>query len=150
MEKRLPWGVILLLGGGFALADSTKKTGLSTYIGHQLIALKDIPIRGVAAIIGVAVTFVTEVASNTATANIVVPILSDISKDLCKHPLYLMMTAAVSCSYAFMLPVATAPNAIVFGASTMRTTDMMKAGFVMNILCILTTWAAMNSYGMIT
>ena len=93
------------------------------------------------------VTFVTEVASNTATANIVVPILSDISRDLCEHPLYLMMTAAVSllllkttallpltplpqvsCSYAFMLPVATAPNAIVFGASTMRTADMMKSG----------------------
>jgi sodium-dependent dicarboxylate transporter 2/3/5 len=80
----------------------------------------------VAAIVGVAVTFVTEVASNTATANIVVPILSGISRDLCEHPLYLMMTAAVSCSYAFMLPVATAPNAIVFGASTMRTVDMMK------------------------
>jgi len=147
VEKRLPWGVILLLGGGFALADATKQTGLSKYIGHQLVALKDIPIRGVAAIIGVAVTFVTEVASNTATANIVVPILSDISKDLCKHPIYLMMTAAVSCSYAFMLPVATAPNAIVFGASTMRTADMMKAGFVMNIICIATTWVAMNTYG---
>merc|ERR1719166_638632 len=90
VEKRLPWGVILLLGGGFALADATKQTGLSKYIGQQLVALKDIPIRGVAAIIGVAVTFVTEVPSNTATANIVVPILSDISKDLCKHPIYLM------------------------------------------------------------
>merc|ERR1719192_366074 len=132
---------------GMSLSATTKKTGLSKYIGHQLVALKDIPIRGVAAIIGVAVTFVTEVASNTATANIVVPILSDISKDLCKHPIYLMMTAAVSCSYAFMLPVATAPNAIVFGASTMRTADMMKAGFVMNIICIGTTWVAMNTYG---
>jgi len=67
--------------------------------------------------------------------------------DLCEHPLYLMLTAAISCSYAFMLPVATAPNAIVFGASTMRTVDMMKAGFVMNLICILTTWVAMNTYG---
>merc|ERR1719150_537460 len=90
---------------------------------------------------------VTEIASNTATANIVVPILSDISKDLCKHPIYLMMTAAVSCSYAFMLPVATAPNAIVFGASTMKTGDMMKAGLFMNIACVLTTSVAINTYG---
>merc|ERR1719192_2212192 len=132
---------------GMSLSATTKKTGLSKYIGHQLVALKDIPIRGVAAIIGVAVTFVTEVASNTATANIVVPILSDISKDLCKHPIYLMMTAAVTCSYAFMLPVATAPNAIVFGASTMKTADMMKAGVIMNVICVLTTWGAINTYG---
>ena len=91
-------------------------------------------------IIALGTTMVTEVASNTATANILVPILSQMSQSLCTNPLYLMLTAAVTCSYAFMLPVATAPNAIVFGASTMRTGDMMKAGIVMNLLCVLTTW----------
>ena len=83
---------------------------------------------------------VTEVASNTATANILVPILSQMSKSLCTNPIYLMLTAAIKCSYAFMLPVATATNAIVFGASTMRTVDMMTAGIVMNVLCVFTTW----------
>jgi sodium-dependent dicarboxylate transporter 2/3/5 len=90
---------------------------------------------------------VTEVASNTATANILVPILSQMSKSLCTNPIYLTLTAAVTCSYAFMLPVATAPNAIVFGASTMKTADMMKAGIIMNVICVLTTWGAINTYG---
>ena len=83
---------------------------------------------------------VTEVASNTATVNILVPILSQMSKTLCTNPIYLTMPAAVTCSYAFMLPVATAPNAIVFGASSMKTSEMMTAGFLMNIICVITTW----------
>ena len=91
-------------------------------------------------IIALSTTMVTEVASNTATANILVPILSQMSLSLCSNPIYLTLTAAVTCSYAFMLPVATAPNAIVFGASTMKTSDMMKAGFIMNVICVLTTW----------
>ena len=82
----------------------------------------------------------TEVASNTACANILVPILSKMSLSLCSNPMYLMMTCAICVSYAFMLPVATAPNAIVYSASSLKTTDMMKAGFFMNIICILTTW----------
>jgi len=147
VEKRLPWGVILLLGGGFALADVTKKSGLSLYLVKQLEGLKNLPILLVSFIIALSTTMVTEVASNTATANILVPILSQMSKSLCSNPIYLTLTAAVTCSYAFMLPVATAPNAIVFGASTMKTSDMMKAGFIMNVICVLTTWGAINTYG---
>jgi len=147
VEKRLPWGVILLLGGGFALADVTKKSGLSLYMVEQLDGLKSLPLLLVSFLIALATTMVTEVASNTATANILVPILSQMSKSLCSNPVYLTLTAAVTCSYAFMLPVATAPNAIVFGASTMRTSDMMKAGFIMNVICVITTWGAINTYG---
>jgi len=147
VEKRLPWGVILLLGGGFALADITKKSGLSLYLVKQLEGLKNLPILLVSFIIALSTTMVTEVASNTATANILVPILSQMSKSLCSNPIYLTLTAAVTCSYAFMLPVATAPNAIVFGASTMKTADMMKAGVIMNVICVLTTWGAINTYG---
>ena len=91
-------------------------------------------------IIALGTTMVTEVASNVATANILVPILSQMSSSLCTNPIYLMITAGVSCSYAFMLPVATAPNAIVFGASTLKTVDMMMAGIVMNLMCVFTTW----------
>jgi len=147
VEKRLPWGVILLLGGGFALADITKKSGLSVYLVNQLDGLKSLPLLLVSFIIALSTTMVTEVASNTATANILVPILSQMSKSLCSNPIYLTLTAAVTCSYAFMLPVATAPNAIVFGASTMKTSDMMKAGLMMNVICVLTTWGAINTYG---
>jgi sodium-dependent dicarboxylate transporter 2/3/5 len=90
---------------------------------------------------------VTEIASNTATANILVPILGGMSITMCQNPIYLMLSTAITCSYAFMLPVATAPNAIVFGASTMGTGDMMKAGIFMNFVCVLTTSVAINTYG---
>jgi len=147
VEKRLPWGVILLLGGGFALADATGKTGLSDYIVLQLEFLKSLDPLLVSFIIAFVSTFLTEVASNTACANILVPILSQMSLSLCSNPLMLMMTCAVCVSYAFMLPVATAPNAIIYAASSLRTSEMMRAGFFMNIICILTTWGAINTYG---
>ena len=140
VEKRLPWGVILLLGGGFALKDITQKSGLDLYLVDRLDGLKELSPLVVGLIIAITSTFVTEVASNTACANILVPILSKMSISLCSNPLYLMMTCAVCVSYAFMLPVATAPNAIVYSASSLKTSDMMRAGFFMNILCILTTW----------
>jgi sodium-dependent dicarboxylate transporter 2/3/5 len=92
--------------------------------------------------------FKLQVASNTATANVLLPILADLSLTICQNPLYLIMAAAVTSSYAFMLPVATAPNAIVFGASTMTTGHMMKAGFGMNIITVITTLIAINTYAM--
>merc|ERR1719410_1417697 len=147
VEKRLPWGVILLLGGGFALADATGKTGLSKFIVLQLDGLKSLDPLLVSFIIAFVSTFLTEVASNTACANILVPILSQMSISLCSNPLTLMMTCAVCVSYAFMLPVATAPSAIIFSASSLKPWEMMRAGFFMNILCILTTWGAVNTYG---
>ena len=93
------------------------------------------------------INFQFQVASNTATANVLLPILADLSLTICQNPLYLIMTTAVTSSYAFMLPVATAPNAIVFGASSMTTGHMIKAGFGMNILTVITTLIAINSYG---
>ncbi|XP_023332563.1 solute carrier family 13 member 2 [Eurytemora carolleeae] len=130
VEKRLPWGVILLLGGGFALADATASSGLSNYLASKLISLQYLETWQINLIISCATTFVTEM-----------------SLSLCQNPIYLMMTAAVCCSYAFMLPVATAPNAIVFSHSTMKTSDMMKAGFLLNIICIITTNFAINTWG---
>jgi sodium-dependent dicarboxylate transporter 2/3/5 len=87
-----------------------------------------------------------QVASNTATANVLLPILADLSLTICQNPLYLIMAAAVTSSYAFMLPVATAPNAIVFGVSTMTTGQMLKAGLGMNIITLATTLVAINTY----
>merc|ERR1712107_754309 len=130
-----------------ALKDITQKSGLDLYLVDRLDGLKELSPLVVGLIIAITSTFVTEVASNTACANILVPILSKMSISLCSNPLYLMMTCAVCVSYAFMLPVATAPNAIVYSASSLKTCDMMRAGFFMNILCILSTWGAINSYG---
>ena len=87
-------------------------------------------------------------ASNTACANILVPILSQMSISLCSNPLTLMMTCAVCVSYAFMLPVATPPNAIAHEASGMTTTQMMRVGFLMNIVCVVVNMVAINTYGL--
>merc|ERR1712165_276072 len=146
IETKLPWGVIILLGGGFAVSDACTKSGLSKWLVAKCMVLVGLPAWLINTIVCVLTVVLTQVASNTATANVLLPILADLSMTICQNPLYLIMTAAVTSSYAFMLPVATAPNAIVFGASSMTTAHMMKAGLGMNIVTVLTTLLAINSY----
>jgi len=146
IETKLPWGVIILLGGGFAVSDACTKSGLSAWLVQRLMILVGLPAWLINVIVCVSTAALTQVASNTATANVLLPILADLSMTICQNPLYLIMAAAVTSSYAFMLPVATAPNAIVFGASTMTTAHMMKTGFGMNIITVITTLIAINSY----
>jgi len=146
IETKLPWGVIILLGGGFAVSDACTKSGLSTWIVQKMLVLVGLPAWLICVIVCVSTAALTQVASNTATANVLLPILADLSLTICQNPLYLIMAAAVTSSYAFMLPVATAPNAIVFGASTMTTSHMMKTGFGMNIITVITTLIAINTY----
>lgn len=148
IETRLPWGVILLLGGGFAVSDACEKSGLSRWLVQKLMVLVGMPGWLINVIICVSTAALTQVASNTATANVLLPILADLSLTICENPLYLIMPVALTASYAFMLPVATAPNAIVFGASTMTTGQMMKAGLGMNIITVITTLIAINTYAM--
>lgn len=136
VHEKVPWGLILLLGGGFAMAAASKASGLSKYLGLQLQALKVLPSFVMLIIICVSTTFMTEVSSNTAIANILLPVLAEMSAAIHINPLYLMLPATLCCSYAFMLPVATPPNAIVVAASNMRTLDMMKAGVGMNFICV--------------
>ena len=90
---------------------------------------------------------VTEVASNTATANILLPVLAEMALTVKVNPLFLMLPATVTCSYAFMLPVATPPNAIVFSAAKMSPVDMVKAGFLMNIICVIVICIMMQTLG---
>jgi sodium-dependent dicarboxylate transporter 2/3/5 len=146
IETKLPWGVIILLGGGFAVSDACTKSGLSAWLVQRLLVLVGLPPWLICVIVCVSTAALTQVASNTATANVLLPILADLSLTICQNPLYLIMAAAVTSSYAFMLPVATAPNAIVFGASTMTTSHMMKTGFGMNIITVITTLIAINTY----
>lgn len=148
IETKLPWGVIILLGGGFAVSDACTKSGLSAWIVQKMMILVGLPPLVICIIVVLSTVALTQVASNTATANVLLPILADLSLTICQNPLYLIMAAAVTSSYAFMLPVATAPNAIVFGASTMTTGHMMKAGFGMNIITVITTLIAINTYAM--
>lgn len=147
VQDRLPWGIVLLLGGGFALSDATKESGLSDWIGQQLTGLSVLPPFVIMLIICIITATITEVASNTATANILLPILADTAVSIGVNPLYLMVPATVTCSYAFMLPVATPPNAIVFSAAKMDPVEMMKSGWFMNIVCVIVICVLMETWG---
>ncbi|KAK2714009.1 hypothetical protein QYM36_008568 [Artemia franciscana] len=146
-QDKIPWGIVLLLGGGFALSDAVKVSGLSDWLGIQLEGLKVLPQFAILVIVCVMTAIVTEVASNTATANILLPVLAKMSEQIGVNPLYLMLPAAVTCSYAFMLPVATPPNAIVFTAGKMKAKEMIKTGFMMNIFCVIVLCALTETLG---
>ena len=148
IETRMCWGVIFLLGGGFALAKASEASGLSDLLieGLKKLKLESLPAVVLSFVLSLLTVSITNIASNTATANVLVPILAKMAVTMCINPIYLTLPTGIVCSYAFALPVATAPNAIVFGHSTMTTVDMMKAGLVMNILCVFTLSVAINSY----
>jgi len=131
---KLPWGILLLFGGGLAIASGFVESGLSEWIGSQLTGLAGINLFVVILIVSGLVIFLTEITSNTATASMMYPIMAALAVALGFHPYALMIAAAVAASCAFMLPVATPPNAVVFGSGYLRIPDMAKAGFVLNII----------------
>ena len=135
--ERIPWGIILLFGGGFALASGFKESGLSAFIGEQLSGLQNIHPLLILLIITITITFLTELTSNTATVETFLPILAAMAIAVHIHPLFLMIPATVAASFAFMLPVATPPNAIVFGSKKLKIIDMVKTGFWLNIIGII-------------
>ncbi len=129
----LPWNILLLFGGGFALASGFKASGLSTWFGEQLTLFQGQPTLLIILIIALGMTFLTEVTSNTATTQLILPILAGLSVTLHVNPLLLMLPATISASMAFMLPVATPPNAIVFGSRKITIGTMAKTGFILNV-----------------
>ena len=132
--RKVPWDIILLFGGGFALADGFVSTGLSDIIGRQFTVLNNFPIFILIIGVSITITFLTELTSNTATAQIILPILAALSIELKIDPLILMIPATMSASMAFMMPVATPPNAIVFSSQRLRVFDMAKAGLLLNLI----------------
>lgn len=147
VSQKLPWGVIVLLGGGFAIADVSKASGLSKWVGNELTVFSSMDSWIMNMIICFIVAGATEVTSNTATATLLMPILSELAIQTKTHPLYLMMSATVACSFAFMLPVATPPNAIVFSSGYLTIPDMALAGLPMNIIAVLCLTLAINTWG---
>ncbi|EGA89885.1 sodium-dependent transporter [Planococcus donghaensis MPA1U2] len=133
---KLPWGILLLFGGGLAIAAGFTSSGLSEWIGNQLIGLQGVNVLIIILVVAALVLFLTEITSNTATASMMFPIMASLAVALSIHPYALMVTAAVAASCAFMLPVATPPNAVVFGSGYLRISDMAKAGFALNIFGI--------------
>lgn len=134
---KLPWGILLLFGGGLAIAAGFVSSELSVWIGSQLSGLNGVHILVVIIIVTALVIFLTEITSNTATASMMYPIMASLAVALGFHPYALMIAAGVAASCAFMLPVATPPNAVVFGSGYLRIPDMAKAGFALNIIGIV-------------
>lgn len=134
---KIPWGVILLFGGGFALAEGFQSSGLAEWIGSKLSFLHGLPFIIIIAIICLITIFISEIASNIATATMLLPVLGALALSAQLHPFALMIPATMAASCGFMLPVATAPNAIAFGSGYVRVQDMAKAGFALNLAGIV-------------
>ncbi len=134
---RLPWNIVLLFGGGFALAAGFQETGLAQLIGNQFEVLGSLPVFVMILLVCAALTFLTEFTSNTATTEMILPILASVAVVTGTHPLVLMVPATLSASCAFMMPVATPPNAIVFGSDRITVGEMARAGIFLNLIGVL-------------
>ncbi|MDH5717570.1 MAG: SLC13 family permease [Spirochaetia bacterium] len=131
--QKLPWHIIILFGGGFALAAGFKESGLAYWCAEQLKAAEGLPPVVIVFFLCLFITFLTELTSNTATSEILLPIIAALSVAVKINPLFFMVPAAISCSLAFMLPVATPPNAVIFGSGRVSILDMAKTGFFINL-----------------
>ncbi|XP_019366555.1 PREDICTED: solute carrier family 13 member 5 [Gavialis gangeticus] len=147
VQRRLPWSIVLLLGGGFALARGSEASGLSRWLGQQMSPLNSVPAWAIAVILSFVTAVFTECTSNVATATLFMPIFASLAQSIKVNPLYIMIPGTLSASFAFMLPVATPPNAIVFSYGHLRVADMAKTGFIMNILGVLCVTLAINTWG---
>ncbi|XP_062867092.1 solute carrier family 13 member 2 [Trichomycterus rosablanca] len=147
VHDRMPWNIVLLLGGGFALASGSEVSGLSLWLGESLAPLKSIPPFAISLLLCLLVGTFTECSSNTATTTLFLPILASMATAIKLHPLYVMLPCTISASMAFMLPVATPPNAIAFSYGTLKVVDMAKAGAMLNIIGILCINLGINTWG---
>ena len=134
---KLPWGILLLFGGGLAIATGFQESGLASWIAEMLTQLNGVSIILILIVVVGAVNFLTEITSNLATIAMLLPILAPTSEILDIHPFLLMTGATLAASCAFMLPVATPPNAVVFGANYLKISDMARVGFLMNLISIV-------------
>jgi sodium-dependent dicarboxylate transporter 2/3/5 len=136
---KLPWGILLLFGGGFALAGGFRQSGLDAALGNAIRPFLQINPIFVVALICLLVTYMTEITSNTATSATLIPIMIGTAGALGLNPLLLMVPAAISASFAFMLPVGTPPNAIIFSSGQVPMSKMVKAGMILNLIGVLLT-----------
>ena len=134
---RIPWGIIVLFGGGMAIAKGFETSGLANYIGGQMTFFEGLPLFLLLLFIVASVNFLTEVTSNLATTAMLLPVLAPLALVLKTNPFMLMIATTAAASCAFMLPVATPPNAVVFGSGYLRIPDMTRAGILMNLISIL-------------
>jgi len=146
---RIPWDIIVLFGGGFALAAGFSETGLTSWLAGQLRVLHSVPVPVIIMGVGLMVIFLTEVTSNTATASLMLPVLGALAEGLQLAPQLLMVTATLCASFAFMLPVATPPNAIVFASHCVPIRTMARAGLWLNLVGVLLISAFVYLWGVV-
>ena len=134
---KLPWGILLLFGGGLAIAAGFQESDLATWIAESMVQLNGSSVIIILLVVVAAVNFLTEITSNLATIAMLLPILAPTAILLDVHPYLLMVGATLSASCAFMLPVATPPNAVVFGSKYLKISDMVRVGLLMNVISII-------------
>ena len=139
---KLPWGILLLFGGGMALAKGFDTSGLAIWIGKQMNFFDAIPLLALILVLITMVNFLTEITSNLATTAMLLPVLVALAETIDVNAYYLLVGATVAASCAFMLPVATPPNAVIFGSKILKIDDMIKKGFWMNLISITILTAA--------
>ncbi len=134
--RRIPWGVLVLFGGGLSLARAMDQSGLAAWIGRGVGSLQAVPVVIIVVIVATLVVFLTELTSNVATTSMAMPVMAGAAIEFSMEPLLLMTTAALAASMAFMLPAATPPNAIVFGSGYITIPQMSRAGLFLNLCAI--------------
>ncbi|RMF42753.1 MAG: DASS family sodium-coupled anion symporter [Planctomycetota bacterium] len=135
--SRTPWDILLLFGGGLSLASAVQNNGVAEFLGSFAGQIGQVPDIAIVLFVTAAIVFLTELTSNVATTTSLVPVLAALAPGLGMHPVRLAVPAAIAASCAFMLPVATPPNAIVFGAGYIRLPQMIRAGLVLNIVSVI-------------
>lgn len=143
---KMPWGVLILVGGGLSLAGGFKATNLADWIGSQVTLLQGAPFFVIMLVVTVVIILLTELTSNTATAAMIMPILAAMAVGLGQNPLLLAVPATLAASCAFMLPVATHPNAIIFGSGYVRIPQMVRSGATLNLLGVIVVLALVYTF----
>lgn len=147
--KKLPFNIILLFGGGFALANGFETSGLSKVLAMQLNGLNGLPVYVILLGLAVLVTVLSEFASNTASIQLMLPVIMPLAVGLSIPPMLLMLTATFAASLGYMLPVATAANTIVYGSNEVNVKDMMRAGLLLDVAGIVLLLLFMNTLGVV-
>ncbi|MCB9080989.1 MAG: SLC13/DASS family transporter [Lewinellaceae bacterium] len=135
--ERVPWGVVMIVGGGYAIAESFATTGLATWMGQELAFISNLPVFLVLLLVVTLMVFITEINSNTATANIFLPVLATMAVAGQANPLLLMIPATFACSFAFMLPSGSGTNTVIFASERLSIAQMARCGFWLNLISIV-------------
>jgi len=135
--SQIPWGVVMIVGGGYAVAEGFKVTGLAEWLGNSLVFINALPSLIVLIIVLTFIMFLTEVNSNTATANIFLPVLASLAVAGNTNPLLLMIPATLAASFSFMLPAGTGPNTVIFASERISIVDMAKCGLWLKFITLV-------------